>query len=613
MAAPVGSAAVLDPSPYTGGELFEAVVRTLAAHYYDQRFRDQELPKLAEMFRERARAAASLAEEREAVHALLRRIPASHLGLFSRQGRDFLVNELFGRKAPTLGLQLLRKGDAYFASMVLEGGPAERAGVKPWDRILRIDGVPVEQSPRLDWRTDDAYLDDELDPPMHAVLVQKGETVTLTLERRPGQISEVSVPAAEDSAFDAAKRSVRVLEREGRRFGYIHFWYLHMTGVPELLRETLLGAFADCDALLLDLRGRGGNAPVVPQVLRVLDGPEAVWDRPVVALIDRQSRSGKDALAYELKASGRARLVGEPTAGAVVPVSFAEVGAESVLRFPSFALPKYTELLELKPTSPHVHVERAGPYSAGADPILDAGLREALELSRDAKTRPQAIKIPSAPSAAPFDPDEFPLPSMEALLDDMVRALGGAEALRAQSRLSAKGSIAIIDTPMEGTFELELTAPMLLLSRASLGPVGVVETEFDGQDAWQTSPSTPRTRLSGEQTLAIRFRSLFYGPLQYREAFREIRVESVELFDGRPCFRLSLGDGSELSLTVFVDAQTKLLAGMAGTMQSPLGEIPVKTYFREHRRFGGVLQPTQYALDTGFQQQVVTLTEVERR
>ena len=607
------SASPPEPSTYTGGDLFEAVVRTLAGHYYDQRFREQELPKLAEMFRERARAAASLAEEREVVHALLSRIPASHLGLFSRQGRDFLVNELFGRKAPTLGLQLLRKDGAYFASMVLEGGAVEKAGVKPWDRVLSIDGVPAEQSPRLDWRTDDAYLDDELDPPMHAMLVQAGETVTLTLERRPDEIFDLSVPAAEDSAFDAAKRSVRVLEREGRRFGYIHFWYLHMTGVPELLREALLGDFADCDALLLDLRGRGGNAPVVPQILRILHGPEAVWDRPVVALVDRQSRSGKDALAYELKASGRARLVGEPTAGAVVPVSFAEVGAESVLRFPSFTLPKYTELLELKPTPPDVRVERAGPYSAGADPILDAGLREALELSRDAKPGSRAIKIPSAPPAAAFDPDEFPLPSVEALLDDMVRALGGAEALRAHSRLFAKGTTAIVDTPMEGTFELELTAPMRLLSRASLGPVGVVETEFDGQDAWQTSPSTPRTRLSGEQALAIRFRSLFYGPLQYREAFKEILLESVELFDQRPCFRLSLLGASGSALTVLVDAQTKLLAGMAGTMRSPLGEIPVKTYFRDHRRFDGVVQPTQYVLDTGFQQQVTTLTEVERR
>jgi len=361
--------ASIAPASYAGGDLFEAVVRTLAAYYYDQRFREQELPGLAEALRERARAAGSLAEEREAVHALLRRIPASHLGLLSHRGRDVLVNELFGRRAPTLGLQLLRKDGAYFTAMMLEGGPAEKAGVKPWDRVLRIDGVAVEESPRLDWRTDDAHLDDERDPPMHLVFVEAGETVTLALERRPGEIREVRVPAAEDSAFEAAKRSVRVIERDGRRLGYIHFWLLHMTGVPELLRESLLGDFADCHALILDLRGRGGNAPVVAQVMRLLSGPEAVWNRPVVALVDRQSRSGKDVLAYELKASGRGRLVGEPTAGAAVPAAFADVGADTVLMFPSFSLPKYTELLELKPTPPAVYIERAPARIRSSTPV----------------------------------------------------------------------------------------------------------------------------------------------------------------------------------------------------------------------------------------------------
>jgi len=598
-------------SSYTGGDLFEAVVRTLAAHYYDRQFREQELPGLAETFRERACAAASVKEEREAVHALLRRVPASHLGLLSCRGRDFLVNELFGRRAPTLGLQLLQKDGAYFAAMVLEGGPAERAGVKPWDRVLRIDGVAVEESPRLDWRTDDAHLDDDHDPPMHLLFVEAGETVKLALERSPGEIREVGITAAEDSAFEAAKRSVRVIEREGRRLGYIHFWFLHMTGVPELLRESLLGVFADCDALVLDLRGRGGNAPVVPQIMRVLSGPEAVWNRPVVALVDRQSRSGKDALAHELKASGRGRLVGEPTAGAAVPAAFADVGADTVLMFPSFSLPKYTELLELKPTPPDVYVERAGPYSAGADPILDAGIREALDLVRDAKATPlPALQIQPAPPTVRFDPAAFPLPSIDELLADMVRALGGEKALRAHSHLVAKGTVAIVDTPVEGTFELELTAPIRLSSRASLGPAGVIETEFDGEDAWQTAPLMPRTKLTGEQVLAVRLRALFYGPLQYREAFAEIRVESVELFDQRPCFRLSFVDASGAALTVFVDAQTKLLAWMSGMIQSPLGEIPVKTYFREYRQFDGVHRPTRYVLDLGFQQQVTTLTDV---
>jgi carboxyl-terminal processing protease len=102
--------------------------------------------------------------------------------------------------------------------------------------------------------------------------------------------------------------------------------------------------------------------------------------KPVVALIDRQSRSAKDVLAYELKKTGIARLVGEPTAGAVIPASFADVGYDTILMFPSFKLPRYTDLLESKPTTPDVYVERAGPLSAGADPILEAGLTEIVKL-----------------------------------------------------------------------------------------------------------------------------------------------------------------------------------------------------------------------------------------
>src|SRR5215470_17025997 len=116
MSATALSASPREVSSYVGGDLFAAVVRTLAAHYHDRQFREQELPGLAETFRERALSATSIAEERQAVHDLLSCIPASHLGLLSRRGRDLLVNELFGRTAPTLGLQLLQMDGAYFVA-----------------------------------------------------------------------------------------------------------------------------------------------------------------------------------------------------------------------------------------------------------------------------------------------------------------------------------------------------------------------------------------------------------------------------------------------------------------------------------------------------------------
>lgn len=239
--------------------------------------------------------------------------------------------------------------------------------------------MPVEQAARVDWRTDDAYLGDDRDPPVHYLTAAQGETIRCKIERQPGKFQDITIRAEDYSAFAAAKASARIVEHEGRKFGYLHVWYVHVTGVPELLKEKLAGEFSQCDGIILDLRGRGGNGTVISRILEVLREDKAAKQRPLVALVDRQSRSAKDILAYELKKTGLARVVGERTAGAVIPASFADVGHGTILVLPAFRLPKYTELLEFKPVEPDVLVERAGPFSAGDDPILKAGLAEALK------------------------------------------------------------------------------------------------------------------------------------------------------------------------------------------------------------------------------------------
>jgi carboxyl-terminal processing protease len=198
---------------------------------------------------------------------------------------------------------------------------------------------------------------------------------------------------------------VRVIERTGRQAGYLHFWYIHLTGVPDLLRDTLAGRFRDCDAIVIDLRGRGGAYTEIVKILDVIRADRERTRRPFVALVDRQSRSGKDILAYEFKTQRLATLVGEPSAGAVIPATFADVGHDTILMFPTRELPRYTELLEFKPVEPDVRVERAGVYAAGDDPILEAGVAEAL---RRVAARPTAD--PPGPARPSVDLLEEPLP-----------------------------------------------------------------------------------------------------------------------------------------------------------------------------------------------------------
>jgi len=158
---------------------------------------------------------------------------------------------------------------------------------------------------------------------------------------------------------------------------------MHNRGVPDVLTKSLGGPLRDSDALVLDLRGRGGSAKAVTALISLLvRGAGQRFDGPVIGLIDRQTRSAKELLAVELRAQVRARLVGEPTAGAAVGADFDEVGDSAILMFPGSTVPPYTERLELKPTNPDIAVPWGGPYSGASDPILEAGLNEAVRLVR---------------------------------------------------------------------------------------------------------------------------------------------------------------------------------------------------------------------------------------
>ncbi len=366
------------------GVLFERVVDRLESEFYDRDFRERRLPRLARRFRPLARAAASLEEERQVVHDLLAGIPTSHLALFSRSSYDAMNRELAGEAVPCLGFQAVVLDGRTFADWVLEGGPAARAGLRRGDEILALDGLRPERSPRLDWRSDDAALPD---PPLHRILCREGELVEVRLCRAPGQVARAAIRAGRYGGVEAARASVSLIESEGRRVGYVHLWYVQEREPSRLLARALAGELREAEALVLDLRGRGGMASEVERILRLFGPRDGAWSRPLVLLIDSRTRSAKEVLAHELRSRARAFLVGERTAGAVIPATFRDVGQESVLMFPAFTLGAHTKALEGRGVEPDLEVPDAIPYAAGRDPILEAGLLSASawcrELTRD--------------------------------------------------------------------------------------------------------------------------------------------------------------------------------------------------------------------------------------
>jgi len=603
------TAALLAAQSYTPGPLFDNVVNTLQTKYYDTAFRTGILPKIAAELRPRALQAHSLAEERQVVHELLAQIPASHLGLLSLYGRSMLFGDLLSKDAPTLGFQLLHLDAGFIVGFLLESGPAEKAGLKSGDRIVSIDGLPPEKNPRLDWRTDDAYIDDRRDPPVHAIIVKDGERIGLEIERAPGQTTRLEVTVEPYSAWRGTEASVRTIERNGAKIGYLHLWYVYINGVPEFLTRTLTTRFADHAALVLDLRGRGGSGTVISQILRLFDGPGALWTKPVVALVDRQTRSGKDILAYEFKRRGTAKLVGEETAGAVIPATFTDVGSQSVLMFPSFKMATYTDLLELKPTPPDISVERAGAYAAGADPILERGISEAEILVQEIASKSSAGSKAPVSGVSAVLPGGL-LPAWPELRGRMVEALGGEAVLRRYHTMTATGSFEIVETPIKGTIETTATAPDAFVRIIDLPQVGRIETSFAKDRGEALAPGQPARAIEGRLAAGARFLSLFFGPLQYEEAFPKIEVKAPITFEDRPAYVVELTGSDGGFVTLFVDVEKSLVIGSRSLSDSPLGELEVTTSYRNYREFDGRQVAAEVFVSTQAQQQLIRIESV---
>ena len=590
------------------GALFDGVADVLQRAFYDAVFREQDLPALAARFQHAAHAAASVDEERAIVRDFLSHIPSSHLCLLSRRAKSILDDELFGRARPTAGMQLLEFEGRHFAAMVLDGGPAHRAGIRNWDEVLAVDGAPVHSHPLLEARTDDAYLADDRDPPMRALRVEDGQRLLLRFARSPESANDVAVTASPFAALGAARESVRCFDDEHARIGYIHFWYFHGIGVPETLAAAFDSALAEIDGLVLDLRGRGGSSAVAPRVLRMLEvGVHQRFAGPIVALADRQTRSGKEVLLHELRARKLATIVGEATAGALVAADFADCG-DDVLMFPAATVPKYTEQLELKPLRPDVAIAWGGPYSGDKDPILAAGIETARQLVRRlgkgqvlaaTTPAPQRIELPST------------VPPLVEVLERMSVALGGVEALSRHGLMTASGSARIVDTPFSGTFSVRVSDLDGYESIMELaGGIRIVQRAASREDSAVSIEGGQRRELGGAAAIPLRWQSLVAPPIGFREAFPSARIDGSEAFAGRAAIRIILGEDADQTVCLFVDSTTWHPLGLRFRTPSPVGMLDVARVYESYREVDGVRVPDVISTDAAGQVFEVRLEEI---
>jgi carboxyl-terminal processing protease len=322
----------------------------------------------------------------------LSRLETSHTDYYPRGSATYwgllaIFAESLGVEEVTYESIGVDVNDRGFVRRVLAGGPAERAGMLRGDRIVVVDGQPYEPVGTFEGRAE--------------------TPVVLTIERvADGKTQQISVVPRRISPMQewltAQDEGARVLTRDGVDVAYVPLLWCVGEEVANRMSEWIAERFRDAHALILDFRdGWGGcNSDFLnyfntaPPVLTLIDreGEERSydpqWRKPLFVLVNGGTRSGKEVVAHALQRHGRARLVGERTAGFVVGGRPFLLSDRSLLYVAVMDALVDGERLEGVGVAPDVVVPDRLEYAAGTDAQLERAVALAVKQAREPTADP---------------------------------------------------------------------------------------------------------------------------------------------------------------------------------------------------------------------------------
>ena len=283
----------------------------------------------------------------------------------------------------------------------IDGTPAARAGIRPGDQLLRIDGASVDGKTLTDI--------------VRALRGKTGSELTLTLRRRgapkPLEITMrremIRPPAARLAWLEPNILHIRMTQFrfEARRnlIQEVEKFTAGGTRAPDALvfdlRQNTGGVLADAmdvaglfladGAPIGSTRGRGRDAnQEIKANVRPRTGssyrpelPEAVQrafrEAPMAVLVGGRTASGAEMVASALQANGRAPLIGMPTLGLGSIQAIYPLDGNTALKLTHaiWYTPK-NRPLDGDPLLPDVPIEAVEPGTEAGGP--DKGLMEAV-------------------------------------------------------------------------------------------------------------------------------------------------------------------------------------------------------------------------------------------
>ena len=386
---------------------FEQVWKTVNEKHYDPTFGGVDWKRVREIYEPKAMAAVSDKDFHDVLRQMLGELKLSHFGIHPPTAE--MVAAQTGRGVT--GIDVLMLDGVPVINRVDAGSPAARSGVKTGQAIVRIDGRPwsevvvqlektlaarrVTEGMRL------VYLERTLES---AINSKPGSTLTLEVLDDEDQAQKFTITRAPfngEMSQALGNFPPQEVVFESRmlpdNIGYIRF---NMWVVPQMAKlRKAVADLAGARAIIIDLRGNpggvGGMAPGLAGLLfdkraslgsmKTRSGSMEFVAFPqsnpfkgqILLLTDHGTGSTSEVFAAGMQETGRATVIGETSAGAVLPSVFDKLPTGFLFQYAisDYRSPKNI-LIEGRGVIPDIPVKQTrAALLSGRDAQLDEAVR----------------------------------------------------------------------------------------------------------------------------------------------------------------------------------------------------------------------------------------------
>lgn len=330
-------------------QTFDRVWNTINDRHFDPTFGGVDWKKIGENYKPKALSAASDDEFYKILQDMLGELNQSHFSIIP-PGAE-MTPTIFGEGEIGVDVQLIGK-DAV-VSRVKAGSSAAKSNLKMGFLIQKIDGktiaellAPVEAKLAKRKYTDGTKTVYRKRALLSALSGKAGSVVnleTLDAQNKPQIFNIVREAFTGEMSKPMGNFPAQRLDFESKRLpgniGYIRFniWVIqHLPKIREAIRE-----FADAGGIIFDLRGNPGGLGAMTTALAgsfvkeetslgtsrsrnalrqlTVYPQEKVFEGKVVIVTDPSTGSASELFAAGMQGIKRAKVIGETTAGAVLP------------------------------------------------------------------------------------------------------------------------------------------------------------------------------------------------------------------------------------------------------------------------------------------------------